>query len=203
MPATTALTADNIVIGGTGHIFTAPSGTTLPTTIGGLTAATSGSDLDSAFVDLGYTDPSGVSFRNTRAITDIMGWQSFYPLRKVVDTVSQILSFSLMQFDLQTVPVAFGGGAVEAISGGGGFKYVPPGPEEFDELTAVVDIFDGDIKHRIVIDRCIVQGDVETNFTRTAAGMLPIELASLAPTTGTDAWNWISNAPGFGHVSSA
>lgn len=191
MSSAPALNAEHIIVGGDGHVWVAPYGTTLPTDVG----TSLGEGLNTAFVPLGYTTPDGVKFGISRTIKDINAWQSFAPLRKIVTGAAQKATFNLMEFDGNTVPFAFGGGAVTSTSNGA--KYTPPAPSEIDERSMVIDIKDGDTLHRIVIDKGIVTGDVDTGFTREDAGALAISFEALAASLSAAGWAWYTNSAAF------
>ena len=186
------LDADALIVGGAGHVYVAPYGTALPTDVG----ASIGAGLNAAFQPLGYTTPDGVKFGITRSIKDIKGWQSFSPLRKIVTEAAQKLGFNLMQFDQYTVPFAFGGGVVSATSGG--FKFTPADPADINESSLVVDIQDGTTLHRIVVERGLPTGDIDTGFTREDAGALAINFEALSADLNTAGWAWYTNSAAFG-----
>lgn len=184
------LNSDQIVVGGTGTIYVAPVGTPLPTAVD--------STLNSLFLSLGYTTPEGVKFKLDTQSKGVMGWQSFYELRRIIESRAAAASFGLMEFDAKTVPLAFGGGEVTEPTSGK-FKYTPPTPETVDERSMIIDIEDGTRVFRIVIERGMVSNSVETDFMRTDASVLPIEFSALAAITdGTQPWFMLTNDTGFG-----
>ncbi len=186
------LDTDALIVGGDGGAFYAPYGSTLPTDVG--TAI--GQGLDAAFKPLGYTTPDGVKFGITRSIKDIKGWQSFAPLRKIVTEAAQKLTFNLMQFDQYTIPFAFGGGVISSTSNG--FKFTPADPATINEWSLVLDIADGTTLHRIVVDRGLPTGDIDTGFTREDAGALAISFEALSANLNTAGWAWYSDSDAFG-----
>lgn len=167
--------SNELVVAGTGQVYVAPVGTTLPTDWD--------SALDSAFVGLGYTTEDGVSINVTPEIADMMAWQSRQPVRR--ESVNQAITttFSLMQWNEETVPLAFGGGAITATANG--YKYeFPTGDDALDERAMVVDVVDGDRTMRFVWARGNVTEGVEAQFVRTTPAVLPITFSVLEPTEG-------------------
>lgn len=158
--------ATEIVVGANGNIYTAPAEATIswPTNV-----ATA---LDSDFVQVGFTSEDGVTFTDSREITDIPVWQALYPARKLVASKTSTIEFVCRQYNRDTVSLAYGGGSVDVA--GGVATYTPPMPEEIDTRALIVEWEDDDYTFRLVAPRGIVTGDVATNVTRTAAADLPI-----------------------------
>src|SRR5690606_3573498 len=89
----------------TGTVYVAPEGTAFPTAI----SDAPGED----WVDLGYTTEDGVEFTFGKEITNIMGWQSRDPLRKLVTEEPKSFSMTLRQLESATFLAAFGGSITE------------------------------------------------------------------------------------------
>jgi hypothetical protein len=180
--------ATEVVVGQNGDVYVAPTGTTLPLDVD--------DPLDPAFSEaLGFTSEDGVTATDGKTTENIMAWQSFYPLRVLVTERNFTAAFVLRQWNQDTVSLAFGGGTFTAT--GSFTKYTPPAPEVLDERVLVIDWQDGDDQYRLVVPRCIVTENVESNITRTAAADLPITMAVLAPAEGDDPWFLLTNAVRF------
>lgn len=182
--------ADSIVVAGNGGAYVAPVGTALPTDL-----ATA---LDVAFIDLGYLNEDGATFSDDKTTDEIAVWQSFYSPRRIITERSANVSFTLRQYDVNTVPLAFGGGAITTtgVAPNIVYRFDPPAPEDIDERALVLEWADGADQFRLLVPRVMVSEGVETNFTRTAASDLPITLAVLG-TDGQKPWSLLSNAPEF------
>ena len=164
-----------LTVGITGQVYVAPTGTALPTTTTGA--------LNAAFVGLGYLTEDGVSFSASKETQDIAAWQAFDPIRTIVTSRTVQATFSLQQWNEDTVPLAFGGGSISGTSPN--FKYSLPDPEDgLDERCMVIDVQDGDINLRFVIARGIVTEAVETQFQHGATAVLPITFKALKPSLG-------------------
>jgi hypothetical protein len=159
--------ASEVVVGANGSVYTAPFGTALPAEGEDPTTA-----LNAAFNEHGFVSEDGVTFRDGKEIEDILAWQAFYPIRKVVSAKSSGVEFVLRQFNPDNAELAFGGGAVDVTSGVA--TYTPPAPGELAELSLVVDWQDGDNNFRLVLPKGIVTEEVESELVRTAALDLPI-----------------------------
>jgi hypothetical protein len=180
--------ATEVVVGQNGDVFVAPVGTTLPADVD--------DPLNAAFSEaLGFTSEDGVTATDGKTTENIGAWQSFYPLRVLVTEREFTAAFVLRQWNRDTVSLAFGGGTFTAT--GQYVKYTPPSPEELDERVLVVDWQDGDELYRLVVPRCIVSENVETQITRTAAADLPITMSVLAPAEGDDPWFIYTSDPRF------
>lgn len=160
-----ALEASEILVGGTGSIAVAPVGTNLPTTVD--------ESLDGAFAELGFTTEDGATFRDSKEIRPSTAWQSFYPIRRTVQSRTSEVETSLKQWNADTLQTAFGGGSVEDL-GGGDFIYHPPAAAERNEQALVVTIQDGDELWRIVVPACEVTSNTESKFARTEDSALAV-----------------------------
>lgn len=181
-----SLDAAELTVGANGSINIASYGTTLPT------------DIDEAlhadFLELGYVTEDGVTFKDGKTIEGKKAWQSFYDVRKIVTARDAMVKFTLEQWNRFTVILAFGGGAVTDTANG--VKYEPPNPEDIDERSAVIAWTDGDKDYRIVIPKCIVADDVETNLKRTDLALLPITLGVIG-VDGFKPWTFLTNDPNW------
>lgn len=129
-----ALTAANVLVGVSGSVKTAVTGTTLPTTIAGA--------LDAAFHDLGYISEEGVTESNSVETTDIKGWQNGAVVRTIQTGHSYTLKFKMLetnQYSLTTFYNDYTAGAIE-VTGGQGWRG-----------CLVLDVLDGADPQRIVI----------------------------------------------------
>lgn len=173
-----------IIIGGNQKVFVAPEGTTLPTDV---TSA-----LDAAFVDLGYTTEAGVKFSDNKTVGSVLPSQSFYSVRDFVTSREAMLDFILLQWNEDTVELAFGGGTWSQDSSGK-YRYHPPAPEVLANNALVVDVTDGTRDFRIVVERAFVTSNTVSTFARTGPGELPITMKVLAPSVGPDPWNFLTD----------
>lgn len=194
---------DEIVVGANGSIFTAPKGTAIPASISVA--------LGVAWKDAGYVTEDGVTFTDGKSMESVRAWQSLHDLRKIVTSKDTTAAFSLMQWSGSNVVFAFGGGEIEEVvapvpadpgpEAPGEYRYHPPAPDVIDELMLAIEWTDGDKDYRLVFERGMVSENVETNITRSAAGLLPITYSILG-TDGEDPWILDTNDPAFADVAS-
>lgn len=180
--------ASETLVAAGGQVYVAPVGTTLPADVD--------ASLNAAFVGLGYTSDDGVSFSVARETTDFGAWQSFDPIRSVLASREIQATFQLLQWNEDTVPLAFGGGAVAGTTGS--WSYDAPSPEDgIDERALILEAVDGDSVTRLLFARGVVIDAVEAQFNRTNMSALPITFKALAPTDGNPIYRILSNAEGF------
>lgn len=172
------------LIAGSGQVYVAPVGTALPTT--------PTDSLNASFVGLGYHTEDGVSLSAPVNIIEHPAWQSKHPIRREVDSREFSLSFSLLQWDEDTVPLAFGGGTISSVSGG--YKFSPPEPTDaIAEKALICDIDDGTERTRIIIPRGSVTEGVDTSLTRSAMSALSVTFKALQPSDGSVPWYFVSS----------
>lgn len=170
-----------------GEIHVAPLATTAPTDPSAAYAA--------GWIDLGYATEDGVTMTAEAEIEEIRVWQEFYPARHIITARSLEVSFTLRQWNYQTIPLAFGGGTVSEPSAGV-FKWVPPSPETLDERELGITWRDGSYDYRLIIPKGRVTGAVETQLTRGDAANLPVTFAAVG-TTGVDVAYILTDDPAF------
>lgn len=182
-----ALASEQLVVAGVGHIYVAPEGTAMPTSLSDA--------LNAAFVEIGYTTDDGAKFTDAKSVNAIRGWQSFYPIRHHVTERDAMLEFTLQQWNENTVPLAFGGGSITEPTAGE-YRYAPPPPETVDVRAMVLDIADGDRNFRIGIPKGFVTSNTETSFLRTGPSLLPITFGVMAEDLA-DPWFLDTDDPAF------
>lgn len=160
------------------------------------------SPLDAAFTEAGFISEDGITFTDTPTITDIMAWQAFYPIRKIVSSKVSKVEFVLHQWNSRNVKLAFGGGVTDVA--GGVSVYTPPEPGELTNRAIVVEWVDGPDTYRLVLPRGLVDGEVSVQVMRTAATDLPISYEVTPSGTPDDPadlamqpWYLVTDAAGF------
>ena len=175
------LEAANVVVAGTGAVYVAPEGTTLPVDLATPAAA---------FVNVGYISEDGATFTVSRDQEDIMAWQSVEPVRVLVTAEPKTIAFELLEFDEESLILAFRGGT---IAGTTIKTYTPPDPGTQDVRAMVVDGIDGASTFRFVFPRVQLTGDVEWALVRSDAIRLPLEFSVLA---STESWHILTDHAG-------
>lgn len=165
-----AIDTTEIRVGASGSVYVAPIGTTLP--------IEPDDTLDVAFVDLGAINEDGVTLAPSQTVEKIRAWQSAKAVRVVKTEDELSVSFSLMQWNETTVPLALGGGTVSATVGLA-TKYVPPAAGTVDERIFVVEWIDGAYTYRLVIPRGMVTEVSDIQLAKSAATELPLTVEVL------------------------
>lgn len=173
------------LIAGTGEVYTAAVGTTLPT-------STSAS-LDSAFTGLGYHTEDGVSVNQSINVSEFKAWQSRSVIRREQDSNEFQISFALLQWNETNLPFAFGGGSITDL-GGGQFKYTPPADSDaLTEQSLIVDVDDGSRRGRFIVPRGTVTETSDVTFKRTEMAQLAVTFKALVPADGSQSWYALFN----------
>lgn len=178
-----------VVVGANGTPWVAPKGTTAP--IDPVIAPAA------AWIDLGYLTDDGTKVTKNRQIVGIPAWQSFYDLRKIVQSEKLGFAFSVLQWGKDQIKLAFGGGTVTTVTGPPlHYKYQPPAPGLVDERAFMLDWVDGTYAFRLIVPRVMVTEAVESTVGRKDAAKLPIGIEVLG-TDGVDAWYLLTTHPAF------
>ena len=188
-----ANTPGEILIAGTGTLYTAPEGTTLPEYLS--------DTLDAAFVDHGYLTEDGAKFTDDKSVDQVRAWQAYYPIRTHITEKSGMLEFTMMQWNEENMILAYGGGGITEPTPGE-YRYEPPAPGELTIVAAVLDMNDGDRNFRFTCGRCFVTSSVESTFAKSGPALLPITLEVLDDSTNGFPWRYDSDDPTWAPVAS-
>ncbi len=164
-----ALDGTEVRVAGTGHVYVAPSGTTLPVDVG--------TALSGTWKDLGYVTEDGVKFTFGRDTSDLSAWQGD-KVRVLTLKEPKSVEFALMQSNKDTLVTALGGGTV-AVNATTEYKYTPDAAGTNTERALVVEFTDGDVTYRYVFGRVQLEGEVSFTLTRSGAVTLPITFGVL------------------------
>jgi hypothetical protein len=178
-----ALEPTHVVVAGTGAVYVAPEGTTLPIDL---------APLASPWEDLGFVSEDGVTFTFSREQEEVNAWQSAEPVRVLVTNEPKTIAFDLLEFDRESILLAFRGGAFSGSTAP--FTYTPPDAGTTDVRALVIDGVDGDETFRFCFPRVSLSGDVEFQLVRTDAVTLSMEFSVLASATK---WQLLADLTGF------
>lgn len=181
------LDSQETILGANGDVYVAPQGSTLPTD-----EATA---LDAAFIQTGYISEDGATLTDTKDINEHGAWQATGPIRRNVRTRTTMVAFNMLQWNDETVPFAFGGGAITEPTPGH-YKYTPPDPEDIDVRALVLEWTDKGYNYRVVMAEGMVTEDVESQLNREALAGLPITFAAQSDGTNPP-WVLYTDDPAF------
>jgi len=173
MPTSTitpGLNATQLRVAGTGAIWKAPIGTTAPSD--STTAWAAG------WVNLGYAK-SGFAVTPSLKTTPVMGWQSTQILRLIATELTRKYGFELMQSNIQTVAMAWGGTVVPGTAGV--YSMTIPNAATIQEFMIGIDWSDGTTSQRIIIPRCALLTMPPIKGDRTAETSYAFEVQELVP----------------------
>lgn len=168
-----AIDTTEIRVGISGSVYVAPTGSTAP--------ADATTALDAAFVDLGAINEDGISLSPSRSIEKIRAWQAAKAVRTVVTEDELSVGFSLMQWNEDSIALAFGGGTF-SVANVTETKYVPPAAGTVDERSFVFEWVDGAISNRLYVPRGMVSEIGEITVTKTGAVELALTVEVLGST---------------------
>lgn len=135
-----ALTADNVRVAVTGAVYTAPTGTTAPTT----PAAAFGA----GWVDLGYVSEDGVTESYNEDTTDIKAWQGGTTVRTLTSSTTAQLHLTLIESSNAVLEVFHKGSTITTDTGNSTLEVGPPVE---DKRAFALDVIDGDTHVRILV----------------------------------------------------
>ncbi|MCK9629290.1 MAG: hypothetical protein M0R37_11965 [Bacteroidales bacterium] len=170
----------------TGSIWVADEGATIPGTVEDVPGP--------EFADLGYTSEDGVTFTIGRETTDIPGWQSLEPLRRLVTATPTAAAFVLRQLERATLLNSLGGTITP--TGTGLFRWEPD-ETNLPVKVLLIDFVDGDFSYRFGFRRAQNLAEVEIQLVNNAAIDLPNEWSALAAGGETKAWFIDTNDPSW------
>jgi hypothetical protein len=184
-----ALDSDAIQVAGTGRVYVAPVGSTGPADI-----ATA---LDAAWKDLGYISDDGVSISPGADSNEISTWQDPYPVRRVITARTLEVSFTLLEWNENTLPFALGGGSITTTTGPPiHYLYNLPSGGTVDERALLVEWTDGTKITRFTVSRGAVTDVGDMSIVRGEAAGLEVTYTGFSSSTGTTAY-FRTNAPSF------
>jgi hypothetical protein len=164
-----------VVVAANGGVFIAPTGSTMPTD------ATSA--LDAAFGELGYISEDGVNFGMEQSRDPLNAWQSASPIRYLQSSREFMASFELMQWNEDTLLLAFNGGQfTDNLDGTWDFDL--PLPEEDAEFAMVIEAIDGVYKSRFVFERVTMTELGEIPLQRGDSANFPVTVKVLTQANG-------------------
>ena len=162
--------ATQVRVASDGKVLVAPVGTALPTDT---TTA-----WNVAFLDLGFASEDGISITPSLDTEDIMGWQSAYPLRRVVTGSGLEIAFTCMQANPDTLALFFNGTVAS------GSLPVPVSPS-VQERARGIEWSDGATKWRLVVPRAVLSDKGEMTLARGEATAIELTFTALPPSSGT------------------
>jgi hypothetical protein len=184
-----ATDADEIVVGANGSVHVAPVGTAGPADIE--------TALNASFIDLGFVSDDGIEITPGMDSADINAWQSFYPVRRIVTGRTLEIGLTLLQWNEDSIALAFGGGSVSTTAGPPAYyTYTPPSPDEIDYRAMVIEWQDDTKTYRLHIPKVLVTDTSSLSLNRTDPAGLALTFSAQG-TDGADVFTLITDDPAF------
>ena len=167
-----ALTASNVLVGVTGGVFFAPTGTALPTS--------PSASKNAAFLEVGYLTEDGITQSIGDTTTEIKAWQNADVVRRIQTDHSAQFKLVLMETNANTLAAYSGdnySAGVEQVKGG-----VMP------RKAWILDVVDGSNLIRIVIPdgQITERGDIQ--YVNGDAITRPITIECYPDASGVKAY---------------
>ena len=156
-------------------IFAAPLGTTLPTDVT--------TELDAAFVDLGWVSEDGVTNSMSRSITRHRSWSGTL-VKTTQDSYEETVSFALLESTAAALGVAFG---ADNVTEAAELITVKHSHLMLERQSFVIEFVDGDHKGRIVIKEGQVTEVGDARYVHTDLLMWQLTVDCFMPADGSEA----------------
>ena len=174
MPVSTTPNGSQIRVAGTGAIWRAPAGTVTPTD--------STTAWGSAFQNLGFASDGFTAAPNYKT-QQVRGWQSTGILRNITTEFDYKFGFELLQSNIATLALAWGGATITAGTAGAYTLALPADPAT--EFVLGIDWSDGTVNQRLIMSRVSLLTLPTIKTVRTDAIKYAFEVQTLVPTDGT------------------
>lgn len=173
--------ANAVVVGVTGDVYTAAVGTATPTD--------TDTALNASFLPVGYLSEDGIVTSTSTDITDIKAWQNGTIVRKVQTSHDFTLAFTMLETNEKALTVYYGAytqgpttaSGVVSITGAQGYR----GAWIFDVLDSG-STTDGQIRIVVPDGQVTEHGDV--SYVNGDATMYPVTVTCYPDSTGTKAY---------------
>lgn len=170
--------SSKIKIAGSGAIWYAPAGSTLP--------SDSTTALDAAFVNVGYIDDGGFELSQDLKTKEVAAWQTAEVVRMITTGLTRSVKFTGIETNKTSVQLAWGGATVVAGSQGA-YSLTLPASQTTQEFVLVLDWNDGTTSQRIVIKRATFKSLPSVKFSRLDRIGYDMTIQALVPTDGSAA----------------
>jgi hypothetical protein len=167
--------SSKIKIAGSGAVWYAPAGSTLPTD--------STSALAAAFVNVGYLK-NGFTLNQDYKTKEILGWQNLDVLRLIPTQLSRSAKFTGIETNKISTQLAWNAATVTTTTGSA-YSMTLPTNIAAQEFILVLDWNDGTASQRIVFKRATFKTLPAVTFDRQDEIDYEFEIQALVPTDGS------------------
>lgn len=173
-----ALDSTQVRVAGSGSVYLAPLGSTVPTD--------STTPWATAWKELGYIS-TGVTYTPSQSTTDINTWQAVEPVRLIVASVTREFTFTLQQTNATNFGLALGGAIITAGTAAGDYTWTLSDPSVIHEYAFGFEWVDGANKSRWIVERGALTTLTPITMSRTAEVAYNISVRALVPASGNRA----------------
>jgi hypothetical protein len=170
----------------------APVGTAKPTLAAGAIGTT---DPAAPWKDLGYVTEDGITNTRSRSTDNFGAWQSPSPIAVVLTEITDVLGFSLREWNQNAMAFLYG------LDGAPAAKIWSPSKLTIPSVAMLLQWDWLSYGTQLYIPRGTIQGDTETVLARTAPADLSVEFIS-TPSSGEAIWTFETNHPAFASIPS-
>jgi hypothetical protein len=178
--------ASEIMVGASGAVYVAPTGTALPVDI---TTA-----LNAAFVDYGLITEDGITAEPAMEQEILRSWQVLGRVRTIVTQRDFQVTFALQQWNELTLPFSFGGGTVTGVNP---FIFTPTETQVRDVRAMVIQWADGTRDFRLVIPEAEVTDLASFTLSKTAEAALGVTVNAISGAAAGYSWRIITDDAQF------
>lgn len=168
-----SLAADEVRVGITGELFSAPTGSTAPTD--------SSTALDAAFLGHGYVSDDGVTETWDDSVDTIVAWQNATTVRASRTESTMTLACTLLQTRGSNLELFYPGSSVEA--NGDEYK-IEVKPPTSDRRAFVLNVIDGDDVIRIYVGNGELTDRGDVPYKNGNAVMYPVTITAFPDADG-------------------
>lgn len=168
-----SLAADEVRVGITGELFSAPTGSTAPTD--------SSTALDAAFLGHGYVSDDGVTETWDDSVDTIGAWQNATTVRASRTESTMTLACTLLQTRGSNLELFYPGSSVEA--NGDEYK-IEVKPPTSDRRAFVLNVIDGDDVIRIYVGNGELTDRGDVPYKNGDAVMYPVTITAFPDADG-------------------
>lgn len=172
-----SLESNEVVVGGSGHIWRGVLGTTFPTNVSTVVN-------EALWTELGYTTEDGIGFNFDRNVNEVMAWQSFDPLRIIIESIPKEITAEFLQFNQNTLNTALGGATWTGTTPN--YSMTPVNPDVLDQFALITEFTDGLLTYRFGFPKVQVTSAFDFSTSRSDPISLPVTFKVLAPPLSTD-----------------
>jgi hypothetical protein len=169
-----ALNSGQVRVAGTGAIWRAAAGSTLP--------ADSTTAWDAAFHNLGFATDGFTVTPNFKTAT-VTGWQKIGVLRNITTDFDFKFSFELLQTNIDTLALAWGNATITPGLAG---AYTMALGDPAEEFILGIDWSDGAVNQRIIIESASLATLPTVKNVRSDGTRYAFEVQTLIPASGHD-----------------